>query len=108
MNDELDPGLRRLFAATADYPADEAFVAEVTAKTVGLRPTGHGMPAALVRGAVVGVLAAALGLALAEAAGPITSLVTATPFGPVTGLALLAAGFVCVRALAPLANLTRL
>ena len=33
MSNELDPGLKRLFAETAEHPADEAFVSAVTART---------------------------------------------------------------------------
>jgi hypothetical protein len=106
MSDELDPGLRRLFAATADYPADEAFVAAVTAKTARRwRPGPLGR--ALASGAIAGLVAAALGLAVGPASGVISGLVGVSPLGWIAGLALVLAGFICVRALAPLAGLTR-
>jgi hypothetical protein len=107
MSDDLDPGLRRLFAATAEHPADEAFVAAVTARTAGRRRSGL-LGRALASGAIVGVLAAGLGFALKPVVGVMGALVAASPFGPIVALALVLAGFVCVRALEPLAGLTRL
>jgi anti-sigma factor RsiW len=106
MTDELDPDLRRLFAATADYPADDAFVAAVAHKTAPRRPgvLAH----ALLTGAIVAALAAGLGLALGQVANWIGPLATASPFGYVAGLALVVAGAVCVRVLAPLTGLDRL
>ena len=105
MSDELDPGLRRLFAATADSPADEAFVAEVTVKTarerrlVVLRRTLAGVAALA---AFLAAMAAGGQRALGREAAEIASLVGASPVGWATGLALVFAGVVCVRALAPL------
>jgi hypothetical protein len=104
MSDEIDPGLRRLFAATAEHPADEAFVAAVTARTSGDRRPGP-LGRALASGAVVGLLAATLGYALKPALGLIGALAVASPFGTIVALALALTGFVCVRALAGLARL---
>jgi len=105
MSDELDPGLRRLFAATAEHPADEAFVADVTATTerqrraISLRPA---LRDALRDGAFAGALAAGIGLVLNQASAPIAALVNASPLGWAAGLTLVAAGVVCVRVIAPL------
>ena len=106
MKDELDPDLRRLFAATSDYPADEAFVAAVALKTARRRPgvLSH----ALLTGAVVAALAAGLGLALHQVANWIGPLATASPFGYVAGLALVVAGAACVRVLTPMTGFGRL
>ena len=104
MSDELDPGLRRLFAETADSPADEAFVGAVTARTSRERKLG------LVARTLIGVaalallalFAAVLAPMLEKSAGSVTALVTASPAGWAAGLALALAGAVCVRTLAPL------
>jgi hypothetical protein len=107
MSDELDPGLRRLFAETAEHPADEAFVAAVTARTareprVGLavRRLAAGSLSTLALGAV----AAGLGVALQQSSRVILPLLTASPAGVAAGLGLAVAGLVCFRLLAPLAQ----
>jgi len=107
MSDELDPGLRRLFAETADDPADEAFVAAVTARTateprIGLtvrRLTAGSLPAL-----TLGAVAAGLGLALQQGSRMITPLMSGSPVGMAAGLALAVAGLICFRLLAPLAQ----
>jgi len=104
MNDELDPDLRRLFAATADYPADDAFLASVAAKTAPRRPMLRALAAALPASAVVIALALGLGVAIDQASAWIAPLVNGSPFGWAAGLALAAAGVVCFRLLAPLAD----
>ncbi len=108
---ELDPGLRRLFAETAEAPADEAFVAAVSARTsrqrrimMFVRPLLRGLFAAT----VLAILATALGLAFNQGQAVIAALVSSSPLGWVAGLALALAGVVCVRALSPLAKLVRL
>ncbi len=105
MSDDLDPGLRRLFAETAEHPADEAFVAAVTARTahaprIGLavRRLAAGSLSALALGAV----AAGVGLALQQGSQVILPLLNASPTGVAAGLGLAVAGFVCFRLLAPL------
>jgi hypothetical protein len=110
MNDELDPGLKRLFAETAEPPADEAFVAAVTRRTsrerrlmMLLRPLAGGLLAS----AVLAVLATVLGLALSESQAAIADVVNASPVGWIAGLALVLAGVVCVRSLAPLFRMSR-
>jgi hypothetical protein len=105
MNDALDPDLRRLFAATADHPADEAFVAAVTAQTRPRRPM---LLRTLWGSAVVVALAAGLGLAASQASTLIGPLVSGSPVGWGVGLALAGAGALCVRVLGPLAGLGRL
>jgi len=101
MSNELDPGLKRLFAETAEHPADEAFVSAVTART-----SREGRIALIVwrlAPAVVGAAAlGALGLALDQGAPLITSLVSASPAGYANGLGLAVAGLVCFRLLASL------
>ncbi len=111
MNDELDPGLRRLFAETAEHPADEAFVTAVTARTsrerrimMVVRPLARSLVAA----AILAVLATALGLAFEHGQPALTAVLGASPIGWVAGLALAFAGAVCVRALSPLVRLVRL
>ena len=111
MNDELDPGLRRLFAETAGSPADESFVAAVAVRTsrerrvmMIVRPLVGGLFAA----AILGVLATALGLVFEHGQAAVTAVVNASPLGWVAGLALALAGAVCVRALAPVARLVRI
>ena len=105
MSDELDPGLRRLFAETAEHPADEAFVAAVTERTaheprIGLtvRRLAAGSASALALGAV----AAGVGLALQQGSQVIMPLLSASPVGMAAGLGLAVAGLVCFRLLAPL------
>ena len=75
MNDELDPVLRRLFAETAERPADEAFVTAVTARTARarLRPSlGRAAAGALVLAAIVAALALVLaGAVYARVLGPL-------------------------------------
>jgi hypothetical protein len=107
MNDELDPGLRRLFAQTAEHPADDAFVAAVTARTardrrlsLALRPLAAGALSA----ATLGGVAAGLGLAAQQSFAVIAPLLTASPVGQAAGLGLAVAGLVCFRLLAPLAT----
>ena len=104
MNDELDPGLRRLFAETAESPADEAFVAGVTARTsrerrvmLVLRPLAGGLLLAV----ILAALATGLGVALNQSRAVIAPLVSASPAGWAAGLALAFAGAVLVRTLAP-------
>jgi hypothetical protein len=104
MNDELDPGLKRLFAETAEHPADEAFVSAVTKRTsrerrivMLLRPLAAGLLAAL----ILGALAAGLGVALNEGRSVVADVVTSSPIGWAAGLALAFAGAVLVRSLAP-------
>lgn len=111
MNDELDPGLRRLFAETAEYPADESFVVAVSARTsherrimMVVRPLVRGLIAA----AVLAVLATALGLAVNQGQIVIAAAVSSSPLGWVAGLALALAGAVCALALAPVVRLARL
>jgi hypothetical protein len=105
MTDELDPDLRRLFAATADYPADEAFVCAVAARTAGRRPIVlRSLP-----GVALGIaLAAGLGLAASRAMPLVAPLFDGSPLGWAVGLALAAAGAVCLRIVGPLTGLGRL
>ena len=105
MTNELDPGLRRLFAETAEAPADEAFVTAVAARTsrerrlmLVVRPLVGGLVLALVLAAV----STALGLAISQSQGMISALVSASPLGWICGLALAFAGVVVVRTLGPL------
>jgi hypothetical protein len=105
MNNELDPDLRRLFAATADYPADEAFVAAVSAQTARRRPIAL---ASLSGPALVIALAGGLGLAASQALPLIAPLFDGSPVGWIVGLALAGAGAVCFRIFGPLAGLGRL
>jgi hypothetical protein len=105
MKDELDPDLRRLFAATADYPADEVFVASVAARTAGRRPIVlRTLPVA----ALVIALAAGLGLAAIQVMPLIAPLFDGSPIGWAVGLALAAAGAACLRTVGPLTGLGRL
>ena len=109
MSDELDPGLRRLFASTAESPADEAFVAAVTATTSRerrLRMLGRVL-AGFVLGAAILALATSLLPTLNQGVGAVTALVTTSPAGMAAGLAIALAAFVCVRTLAPLLRLGR-
>jgi hypothetical protein len=105
MNDELDPDLRRLFAATADYPADEAFVAAVSAQ---IRPRRPILLRTLWSSAIIVALAAGLGLAASQAWTLIGPLISGSPIGWGVGLALAGAGALCVRVLGPLTGLGRL
>jgi hypothetical protein len=94
MTDEIDPDLRRLFAATADPPADEAFVAAVTARTARLR-----LLTAVAWGLGLILLAAALAVS-APVFGRMTAALALSPFGWVAGLALAGSGALCARVLA--------
>ena len=109
MSDELDPGLRRLFAETAEAPADEAFVQGVSARTA--RERRLGLLARVLIGLAAVLFVVLVGTAVApmlgKSAASITTLVTASPFGWAIGLALVLAGGVCVRTLAPLLRLPR-
>ena len=111
MNDQLDPGLRRLFAETAEAPADEAFVAAVTSRTsherrimMLLRPLAGGLLLAV----VLASLATGLGVVLNQSRAVIAPLISASPVGWAAGLALALAGAVLVRTLAPVIRLGRL
>ncbi|HEX4096034.1 MAG TPA: hypothetical protein VHX64_04855 [Caulobacteraceae bacterium] len=104
MNDELDPGLKRLFAETAEHPADEAFVSAVTRRTsrerriiMLLRPLAAGLLAAL----ILGALAMGLAVALNEGRSVVADVAPSWPIGWTAGLALAFAGAVLVRSLAP-------
>jgi len=107
MSDELEPGLKRLFAQTAERPADEAFVLAVTTRAsresrvaqIARRLAPMGVAAV-----ALGALAAVLGLVLDQSARLITPLVNASPAGCAAGLGLAIAGVVCFRLLAPLAT----
>jgi hypothetical protein len=106
MSDELDPGLRRLFASTAEHPADEAFVSAVSARTSGERliaGIARTLAQGLLFGAGAGALAMILGLVLDQSAKVITPLLTASPVGWAAGVGLALAGVVCFRLLAPFA-----
>ncbi len=105
MSEDLDPGLRRLFAETAEHPADDAFVAAVTTRTVhdpriGL--TFGRLAAGSLSALALAAAAAGLGLALQKGSQVILPLLDASPTGMAAGLGLAAAGFVCFRLLAPL------
>ena len=107
MSEELDPGLRRLFAETAEYPADEAFVAAVTERTASEPRLGfkaRRLAAGLLPTLALGAVAAGLGLALQQGSQVIMPLLTASPAGVAAGLGLAVAGLVCFRLLAPLAR----
>jgi hypothetical protein len=106
MNDELDPGLRRLFASTAENPNDEAFVQAVTARTSRGRWIALIAPG-LAMTFVLAVVAIALGLVLDQSAQVISPLVGASPMGRAAGLGLVIAGAVCYRLLAPILGLRR-
>jgi hypothetical protein len=109
MSDEFDPGLRRLFAETAEAPADEAFVAAVTKRTSRERRfmmVARPLAAGLVLAMILAVLATGLGLALRLSQGAIMALVTSSPLGWIAGLALAFAGLVVVRTVGPLVRLT--
>ena len=103
MTDEHDPDLRRLFASTAEHPADEAFVAAVTARTAHARrfgPLARRLASGFGLAVAFSVAAATLGLS----ARVITPLLDATPMGLATALSLVVAGVVCLRLLASLAS----
>jgi hypothetical protein len=107
MSDELDPRLKRLFAETAEHPADEAFVEAVAARTQRERHVGLAagrLAAAALPALTLGVVAAALGLAAQQSFTVVAPLLTASPTGMAASLALAAAGVVCFRLLAPLAT----
>jgi anti-sigma-K factor RskA len=104
MSSELDPDLKRLFAQTAEHPADAAFVSAVTARTS--RDGRTALIAWRLAGAVAAAVAlGALGLALEQSVQLITPLVSASPAGLAYGLGLAIAGAVCVRLIAPLVSL---
>jgi hypothetical protein len=105
MSDELDPGLRRLFAETAEHPADEAFVAAVTQRTAHaprIGPVVRQIAAGFLPALVLAAVAASLGLALQQGSQVIMPLLSASPMGVAAGLGLAVAGLVCFRLLAPL------
>ncbi len=107
MSDELDPGLKRLFAQTAEYPADDAFVSAVTARTAResrIALIARRLAPTLGAAVTLGVLASVLGLVLDQSAKVIAPLLTASPVGLAAGLGLAVAGLVCFRLLAPLAS----
>jgi hypothetical protein len=105
MSDEIDPDLKRLFAATAEQPSDEAFVAAVADKTTQLRRLN------VVGGALI-LFAAALVFALtglnvvighgASALAQVLTSMTASPAGCIALLALAVATAVCLRLLSAL------
>ena len=102
MSDELDPGLKRLFASTAEHPADEAFVQAVSSRT------SRGRWLALIAPGLAAAFAFAMaaivfGLVLDQSAKVITPLVAASPAGRAAGLGLVVAGAVCVRLLSLIA-----
>jgi hypothetical protein len=105
MSDDLDPGLKRLFALTAEPPADEAFVAAVEARTsrerlVSMALRGLGLTLALALG--VAILAIAFRLVAGEGAaalGPLAASLAATGYGSIAALGLVIAAAVCGRAL---------
>ena len=107
MSDELDPGLRRLFAETAEHPADEAFVSAVTNRTsregLFVLITRRLAPAIVPIVAPV-ALAATLALVAGLSAGLITPLVDASPAGLAAGLGFAIAGVICFRLLSPLVS----
>jgi hypothetical protein len=106
MSDELDPGLKRLFAETAEAPADEAFVAAVTVRTARVRrpsPVVRQLAAGCVTALALGAAVGGVGLALQQGAQVIMPLINSSPIGIVTGLSLALAGAICVRLLAPFA-----
>jgi hypothetical protein len=107
MSDELDPGLRRLFAETADNPADEAFVTEVTQRTareLRIGPAVWRLAAGTAPALTLGAVAAGVGLALQQGSRVIMPLLGASPMGIAAGLGLGVAVLVCFRLLGPLAQ----
>lgn len=109
MNDEHDLGLSRLFAETSESPADEAFVAGVSARTsrerrilLVVRP----LVVALVGALIIAALATGLGLVVNQAR-PLIALLASSPQGWVCSLALAFAGIVVVRTLAPVVRSMR-
>ena len=108
MSDEIDPDLKRLFALTAEPPADEAFVAMVAAKTARLRllaVAGWSLGLILLA-AVLAAGATWFGVAISQvvaAPGWLSTALAASPFGWVAALALTGAGAVCWRAMAQIA-----
>ena len=106
MSDPFEPGLRRLFASTAEHPADEAFVSAVTTRTSRegrIALIAWRLAPTFITTMALGALAAGLGLVLDQSAKVITPLVDASPVGLAAGLGLAIAGLVCFRLLAPLA-----
>ncbi len=106
MSDEFDPGLRRLFAATAEAPADEAFISAVTARTARERriaSAARGVAGPALVAMLLGALAAGAGLVLGQGVRMITPLLNASPMGYAAGLGLVVAGVVCFRLLGPFA-----
>jgi hypothetical protein len=104
MSDDLDPALRRLFAETAEHPADEAFVAAVAGRTARQGPALRRLAAAALPAAALTAAVVVAGLVLRQGFAVITPLLTASPLGMAAGLALAFAGAVCVGLLAPLAG----
>lgn len=106
MNEEFDPGLRRLFAATAEHPADETFAAQVTTKVNRarrLRGAGRALALAVLAAAAL-VTAATVGPVLGQEAGVIGGLVNGSLCGSAAGVALVLAGLVLVRLFALLSR----
>jgi hypothetical protein len=110
MSDDLDPGLKRLFALTAEHPSDEAFVARAasSARRERLASTVlRGLGLALALALLAAVLAIAFRLVAVEGAavfGQLAASLASTPFGALGALGLLIAGAVCWRALTQLAG----
>src|SRR5690348_4995451 len=107
MSDELDPHLRRLFAETAEHPADETFVEAVAAATARqgrLSPSLRPLAGAARSAATLVAAAAVAGLALQQSFPVIAPLLTASPAGVAASLGLVVAGLACLLALAPLAG----
>lgn len=110
MNDELDPCLKRLFAETAEHPADEAFVAMVsrtTSRRRRLMALVRALGGGLLLAVVVAALASGLGVALNQSRVMISAVIGPSPIGWVAGLALAFAGAVLVRTLAPVVSRIR-
>ena len=110
MTSELDPGLRRLFAATAESPADEAFVAAVTVRTARearLVLMGRVLACALALAALIAATETGIVAALNQGLGAVAALVVGTPAGWAAGLAIALAAAVCVRTIAPLVGSRR-
>jgi hypothetical protein len=104
MNDELDPGLKRLFAETAEPPADEAFVTAVSHRTSSERRilmVARALAGGLIATLVIAALATGLGIALNESRAVVADLVDSSPMGWTAGLALVFSGAVLVRTLSP-------
>ena len=111
MRDELDPDLRRLFAATEEAPADETFVAGVVKRTSRERRIlmiGRIVALSVCAAVLALALALAFGLVVSQSAGALLPVLTAGPIGWFASLALALAGYVCVRSLRPLFRAARL